>query len=391
MFPCAVWILRGRRHVVLTGALLYLVSIAVIIGSLSWFKHQPYSVPEPLLPGHFSRSDTNYLVNVCFRTFLSYGIFLLPILIAFVPPLSRRSLRARMQIALCGALSVAVVLVGFRLRVVASILVPVGDYVSLQGGFADIMQLRNPTSTALNLGLRLLVAAAVVFALLSFVLFLAETKENSSSSQTALPWQLSWSKFWILAGPFTFAYILLLVQRAAFRGIYDRYLLPPLVISVVALLRLYQDRAKRDLPLPRLILVALYALYAIAGTHDNFSMHRAEAEAVAELRKAGVPDNAIDGGVEHNGWVQIEQYGYLNNPRIQVPANIQLHNPVPFPTNCEPSAESLTPAIVPGYALSMNSGACGGVTPFAPVKYHSWLGLSTGTLYIVDSQKPAAP
>ena len=127
----------------------------------------------------------------------------------------------------------------------------------------------------------------------------------------------------------------------------------------------------------------LFALYAVAGTHDAFSKYRAWAAAVSELRAAGVPDTTIDSGFEHNAMVQIETSGSILN-LINLPIAAEDLGPSSsFPPDCQPTWPMFTPAIVPGYALSFDPKACGGPSRFAPVSYRQWLLARSIPVYVV--------
>jgi hypothetical protein len=117
-------------------------------------------------------------------------------------------------------------------------------------------------------------------------------------------------------------------------------------------------------------------------------MYRAQQAAVQELRAVGIPDTSIDGGLEHNGLIQIEKYGYINDPRIHMPAKSYIAQHPNFPGDCKPEKPGLTPAIVPGYALSFDPSVCRGLSHFAPVTYRTWLLPHTIPIYIVNTEGP---
>ena len=101
--------------------------------------------------------------------------------------------------------------------------------------------------------------------------------------------------------------------------LFDRYLLLLFPIALIFLLRLYQDRVGPNLSLACSAMVLLFAAFAIAGTHDVFSMYRGRQDAADELRAVGIPDAAIDAGFEHNGLTQIERFGYINETPAGTP------------------------------------------------------------------------
>lgn len=385
MVPCAVWLLRRRPHVILTGALVYLVSAVIIFVTLRWYHHQPYahSMAGSLLPGRFNRHSVNYLVSLCIKGSFSFAMFLLPVLFAFIPALWVRSRRARAVIASGGVLCVAGGLLLQHNRIFASLFAPLGSYILLQGGFADIALFSNGRAAWLASDIRIALFAAVVLGSSCLFTFWVTSRHQPAASSEGAQ-HISGHSLLVLLAPFTLAYLGILFLRGAFEGIYDRHFLLVLPIGVLLLLRFFQDRVRLNLPTASLVLVGLFAVYAVAGTHDVFSAYRARVVAIAELHAAGIPDNAIDAGSEHELMVHVERFGYVNNPEISGSMPPQFAD---FPVSCQPISAMAAPEMVPGYRLSLDPEACGGPSGFAPVTYQGWLGLYSSTLYINDTTK----
>jgi hypothetical protein len=395
MFPCAVWLLRRRPHVLFCGAVLYIVSLAAIFGSLHWFHQQPYSAPpEPLfnaLPnGHQLR-----LVGVeMLSLFLSGALLLLPVLSALAAKVRFRDPRIAISLLSGAALWIAAC---FALHhhspgILDMLIAPFrGDCVT-PFGLAATFEIQGIPPLVLPLGVRIVITVAVLFALACFFIFLAgncRSSRNPAATQpTSAP--ISFNSLLVLLVPFTLAYLLLLLPRGILGFSFDRYLLPLFPIALILLLRVYEERAQPHLPWFSKALVLLFALYAVAGTHDAFSKYRAWAAAVDELRAAGVPDTAIDGGFEHNAMVQIETSGSILNLLGLPNAAEDLGPSSAFPADCQPTWPMLTPAIVPGYALSFDSKSCGGISRFASVSYREWLLARSIPVYVVDTRKPAS-
>ena len=383
MVPCAIWLVRRRQRMIVVGAILYLISLIIIFGSLHWFHSQPYSRPEPLIPEHLNSQNLRFLVARCFRAFSSFVLFLLPILLVFLPALSLRTRRTRTLFVVGGLLcAIGGILLQYK-NILGNLLNPVGNYILLGDGIADIAALRENGATVLASTVRLVVIAVILLVLLCFSTFLLTSRRRPVLS-TQDPLSISWRNLLILIVPFTAAYLALLMPRGATSGLYDRYLLPLLLIGVLLLLRLFQDRVQPELPLGCLIFIGLFAVYAIAGTYDNFSAYRAKLTAIATLRAAGIPDAAIDAGFEHNAWLQVERFGFIKDEPQRNPLPVQF---VSIPESCRPTLVELTPVMVPGYRLSGDPEACGGESRFAPVSYRGWLGFHTSTLYILNSSK----
>jgi hypothetical protein len=253
----------------------------------------------------------------------------------------------------------------------------------------DGTPIKGTLPVVLPTSLRITCTIAVIVSLNCFLAFLYSSRKPPQNEEQLS--QISWESIFILLVPFALCYTCLLLPRGLNHELFDRYLLPLMLIGVILLLRIFEERVEPNLPFASYLLLLLFAFFAVAGTHDAFSLFRAKAEAIAELRAAGVPDTSIDGGFEHNGMTQIDLFGYINDPRIRVPA-IHLVEETPiFPEDCKPQLASLTPAIVPGYALSFDPKACGGLSGFPAVTYRNWLGEREVSIYIVKTEKGSNP
>jgi hypothetical protein len=198
---------------------------------------------------------------------------------------------------------------------------------------------------------------------------------------------ISWNGLAILLLPFGFAYALLLLPAAATYGIHDRYFLAPLVVALIFVVGVYQERVRFEIPFAGIFLVGASAAYSIVCTHHMFAFYRARTEMAAELHSAGVPDTAIDNGWEHNQGVELQIAGHLNYPLIQVPANVYTPVAAFAASSCPMSMFQYTPHVRPLYAISFDPDACYGLAPFAPIHYSRWP-YAPGTLYVVRSLPP---
>jgi hypothetical protein len=389
MFPCALWLLRRRPHVLLAGSLLYVASVFIVFGCLHWFAHQPYSVPEHLFEGFPTMHQLNHLAVQLLSLFLSGVLFLLPILIAFALEIPIRDLRFTTSLAggLLLWLAACVLLGRYHPNSLSLFVAPFkGNYVSAYG-FVHIFPLKGSDRVVLSRIPRMFITLAVILTLFCFIIFLYTRRFRLEQPPAPLSGTFSGNRLLVLLLPFTLAYLALLLPRGLRGDLFDRYLLPLLPLALILLLRLYQDRVRSLLPRLSYALVLLFALYAVAGVHDTFGMYRARQAAVDELHAAGIPDNAIDAGFDHNAMTQVRQFGFVNDIRIHMPATAHLVPAPIFPADCEPDHHLLIPAIVPGYALSYDSTACGGPSHFAPVSYGEWLAFRSVPIYIVDTAK----
>jgi hypothetical protein len=193
---------------------------------------------------------------------------------------------------------------------------------------------------------------------------------------------ISWKQLGVLLGPCTFAYILLLVSRAATFGLFDRYMLWLLVVTLLCLVRYYQERIQPRLPRSSVLLIAILAIYGVAVTHNMFAFYRARVALAAELRAAGVPDTSVDNGWEYNSWVELQYSGFVNDRYIVLPKRAYV--PVaPVPGPCPMFLFDDTPHIKPRYGIAFDANDCYGPAPFAPVNYSRWAASKPGTLYVV--------
>ena len=393
MFPCTVWLLRRRPHVLLVGAALYTFSLGVIYGSLHWFLNQPHSEHEPLLVPFTGLHQMLHLAVELLSLALSFTLLLLPFLVAFLPAVPLRTRRVKAILAIVGALIVTVFscLILLQPDAAVGLIAPFKGNVVSPFGILGSFPIKGRTPTVLPLLLRFLLTLAVLATLPSFFAWLLNSSRPAPVAQLkpGVSQPLAWSSLLVLLGPLVLAYLALLVPRGLSGDLFDRYLLLLLPIGIIFLLRLFQDRVQPALPAATTVLVALFGLYAIAGTHDAFSMYRARQAAIEELRTAAIPDTSIDAGFEHNGATQIDRAGFIDGPHSDEPADWHASHTA-IPQACQTDHGWLTPAVVPAYTLSWDPNACGGPTGFAPVSWRNWLsGFRNESIYIIHTTKPA--
>ncbi|HMH16052.1 MAG TPA: hypothetical protein VK578_23345 [Edaphobacter sp.] len=383
MVPSTLWLLRRRQRFLFVGGLLYLICVAFIFASLHWFRQQPYSVPEPLLRDDVTLRMVFGVIRNLVRGALNTSVFLLPVLLLFIPELRRGNRRSALFFASGSALFVLFCLVEAHRRVLHYWLAPfLGDNVSIYGLMYDDAIHGRPI--LLTPGLRLVVTVLVVASLLAlFASLLVHIKEPHPASEP--PPSISWHRLGVLILPFMAAYIVLLMPRAATKHVFwDRYFLPMQLIGLIPILRFYQERLRSRLPALTLLSITVFAAFSIAGTHDLFALFRARLALIDQLRSAGVPRTAIDAGFEYDGWNQIEDAGFINDPHIHLPPGVHFSPPRPSFELCRPFFLSEFSVLSPRYTMAYNPQECAGPTPFAPVTARTWLGPRYTTLYIVN-------
>jgi len=393
MLPCTLWLLRGRRRVLLAGSAVTLIGVLFILSCMHWLKHQPYTLSESL---HIGSVRFASLVQQFLHFFLDLPFLLFAIVVLFLPQV-RKSGRRIVPIATAALVIYA--LVALHLKRFLLLEPTAGDWFTTDGGYQSLPQGIAPVffHSWIQVVLTLATFAGVTGMI---VLFIRSSRTSLGKDPSTL---ISWNELGVLVVPFSIAYTLLLVVRAAailgdrdwpiyrYQAVLDRYALGLLVVALLCLVRLYQERVQSRLPLVAILLVGLTAVCGIAVTHNTFAFYRARVAMAAELQAAGVPETSIDGGFEYNMLVELKFTDHINDAAIEYPADAYLPIPKPPATKCPFFWYDKTPHIKPVYGVSFEPNECYGPAPFAPIHYSRWLAGTPGTLYAVrytDSTKP---
>jgi len=376
MVPCTLWLLRTQRRVVIAGAAATAAGAVFIFICLQWLKHQPYNVPEHVLVGAF---PIGHMAAEMVRTFLDAPFLLLPIVALFLPQVRRSRPRV---LAVCSLVFLGYLFLATypsHLRGNFPLEPTGGDWIGIHGTYEFII-LKGNAPRLLSRGMQVLltiVSFGGVYGLIS----LLNSRDTRPARESAKG--LSWNQLGVVLVPFSVVYAMLLVPRAGAYHLTERYLLALLVVALLYMVLVYQERVREELPAACGVLVGIMAVYGIVNTHNTFSIDRARVQLANELTAAGVPDTAVDNGWEYNLGVELRHSAYINTDRIAVPAHAyQPAPPLPEGT-CEVNAYDFTPHIQPLYGISFDPNACYGRAPFAPVQYSRWLGSEPGTLYVV--------
>jgi hypothetical protein len=387
MVPSTLWLLRAQRRILLAGSATTLAGALFIFACMQWLKHQPYSIPEHILPETFPIAGTLWTLS---HFFLEAPLILLPLLGLFLLRIRKQGLRV--------ILITSVLVLGYlflnlypsRLRGDFVLEPTVNDWMGTHITFL-FSQLHGIPPVLLPEWLQILLTIASLGAAISFIASLFQSK-RAPTAQAASP-AISWKQLGILVVPFTFAYTLLLIPRATGFILSDRYLLPLLVVATLCLTRYFQDSIQHQLPLVTLFLVGLMALYGVTFTHDAFAFYRARVVLADELHAAGVPDTSVDNGWEYNLNVELQHASHINDPHIRVPAHAFIP-PTPSPDGICSMAEfwrTYTPHIHSIYSISFDPDECYGPALFAPVQYSRWIASTPGSLYVVRTAAPPTP
>jgi hypothetical protein len=381
MVPSTAWLLRERRQMKIVGGLLWIVSVAGVLISLHWFNRQPYSVPEHIIWAPVRLMTPVHLGAQTVKAFLCILLLVFPVFAAWLPDARRLKRNGWVRFSGVIALYIALMIVAYALNRIDMWLMPWLMYLLEEQ--SSLVPGMFGTPDALVLWIRAAISVIVIGSAWIVAEQMVSRKPSTPPvSSTDLP--SAKPLVWIL-GPFACGYFLLLAPRGAFDVIQDRYLLGLTPIVIIALLRCYQETVgAAKLPPISFILLGIYAVYSIAGTHDFFAQSRAEVRAIRMIENSGVPRRFIQAGFPDDGWVQLQNGGHMNEPRIQVPAGAYDRNTVNayIPNPCRDPFTEFTPAITPRYFIPFpwfkdpfetHPAWCYVPAEFPAIHYTSWL------------------
>ena len=397
LVPSAAWLLRKRRGVIPATIVLWIVSIAIIFISVRWFYHQPYSVPEKLfyteVPGPSHSLTATLLQKFAFRavlfpalllkTFLCLLLIILPILIAWL--VAARNLRrpAQIKLALLAVLlGIGCWILGLQSQADNWLMPWLSHVLSSEAIFPKTWVMLGRRPVALSIPLRAGVSIVVILSAVAFAQWFSSCKDSlRTSPQGGLG---GWKTLLYLYLPYSIAYLMLLVPRGLRFFIFDRYLLGIMPVAILYLLKLYEEKIARALPVISYLTLSVFALYGIGATHDLFAINRAIVRAVKEIRSQGVEENAIQAGFEYDGWTEINQAGYVNEPKMAYPVgayheNLQDHR---RPPDCRMDFDPYTPALHPKFIVVLTPMWCLEQSSFSPLSYRAWLPPFSRRIYI---------
>jgi hypothetical protein len=394
MVPSTVWLLRQRRGIKTAGVVLWGLSFIAVLIFLHWFNSQPYSVPEHIIWAQINWMTFPHLAAQLVKMVLCLLLILLPLSVAWLPSARELGRSAWLRIGGVLAVFVAFELLANALGRMDTWLMPWLMYLlPEQSSLRPGMFGTPPEST---LWIRFVISFFVIAAA---TIALEQELERKPSGPTqpsepviASSPGTSWHEIvWIL-GPFSLSYVLLLMPRGAFDLIQDRYIVGLVPSLLIVLLKLYQERIGPRLPAVSVVMLVLFAAYSVAGTHDYYAESRAQVRAIQMVEDSGVPRKSIQAGFPSDGWIQIENGGYINEARIKVPAGA--YNPAHFskiPDGCRDGFTDFAPVIDPHYFILFPWFKNPSVPPpswcfvranFPPIHYMTWLPPFHESMYV---------
>jgi hypothetical protein len=372
MVPTTGWLLRKKRGVFPASMAIWAVSTVCVWLCMRWFAHQPYSIEDPLIPHVDKRLLTPFLtVDRLGAEMLSLLICVYPILVAWLPKLSRKHVVSSISIASLIVLPMLAMYLKFHDA--ATLWAPhmlFKDLAIEKDG--RINWAFDGQNSVLPLWVCVLISLLVLATLVGCIAIVWEKRRNVDRGSTP---RLGRQIFWLCV-PFALSYVALLIPRCCVGLSFDRYVLGLMPFVIIGLISLYQSCIGPNLPTVSAAVLVFYALLSIACTHDWFAWQRARLAAIGEVRSAGVPRTEIQGGFEYDGWTQIENDGYINEDRIQVPASAHKSNHntlMNVVVACRDYFLPSIPAIHARFAIAAGPDWCFEDSKFPPVTYTAWL------------------
>ncbi len=381
VLPYWAWIRRRRPWFACASLASWILVLAATLAMTAWFNRQPYVIPQPPITSELKLAWRAPLweLNISARTALMILLLALPaalpaVLSALVVAWQGRGSR-RMAVSALFLALLSVLLIHPNLASIPW----VASTLNWEGinGASELagrpVVLTKPIRAFFAVGVY---AAAVLLASKLWDL-------RSLSRRLARfffdppPGRLAMAAMSL----FSVAYLALLIVRAAHIDIFDRYFLP--LIPWLAIVLLAWNNAdertawtlRRTMPSAWLLL-AIYALYAVASTQDVLALARARAAAAARLEAADVPRTAIDAGFSYNGWTELLVSGRVNSRWVVNP-----------PGAYRPELGQ-TPSVKPLYRLEYQPTPETMTTPFGSVPYFSLLPPFRKQVYIDRIIKP---
>lgn len=384
--PSAAWLLRDKGKLLQLVSMLWLVGVVCIAGVSHWFGLQPHILREPIFTGLFGAHRLSTLPLALVRSGLLLCLLLLPVLLSFLLPSQRLPLsvaQRRVPSAVFGTVLLALSVLAMYLihrHHSLRMITPFSNNLVTARGMVDLPDLLGHRPEVVPVWVRVLLLSLSAAAVASFVVTMQQKQRPFETIGNRFA--LTRKQLVILFGPFIACYIALLVTRV---NLFDRYLLPVLLVATIVVLRLYQRYVRRDLTLLAEVGVLVFACFSVAALHDLYATSRARIAATDRLQHAGLTRKEIRGGFEYDGWTQLEAVGYVIDTRPQTtwnkpPGNIMINST--RSNSCTFWFSSETPVIQETYGLSYEPMQCGTGHRFMAVPYHTWLPPNERFIYI---------
>jgi 4-amino-4-deoxy-L-arabinose transferase-like glycosyltransferase len=365
--PAIAWMRRRDRVVLSVLGAIWLLATLAAAGSSAWLAAQPYIVTEHTLD-RWKQVPLALIfpeeIKFLKYTSLTMAMLLIPLLAGY----GRAGVRAVISSARWSLVFKAMAAVALAFAVGDLRLPLMGNVITQYGIQWDHSVVVGERQLILYPLIRDLLTLTACLACL--ICALALWKDRKAAGRV---WQDPSAPTVVLGALFSSAWLGALLFRSPFVYAFDRYLMHFLPIAGVLLLRHYQVYVSGRVSRLSWGMLAVFALYGIATTHDQFAEGRARLTAARRLESGGVPRTAILAGFEYDGWTQLEYAGVVNDPRIAKPAAFYRKPVCRGPEDLLLFYVGLLPEIRARYVLALTpfDGLDDG--PGAPIDYTAWL------------------
>ncbi len=380
MVPSCGWLLRRRRNIVPATIIIWVLGVVSIKLILAWFLRHPYSIPEYGMRGHFGFHAVMRMTVELWRSSMSTLLFLLPVLVAFAaaiwPP--RRSQVVR---AVCVFIVLAALYALLNSRDRADMLVYpwlAGNIITPHGVMQDAPLFGSERQASIFW--LLLLVAVFVFCFLGFLEAIHAFRRREFQPADRQHRHM----MAVLLLPLLIIYCVLLLPRAAFVIVFDRYLLVIMAIVLIYMLKVHQERVGLRIPAVATAALAVMSILGIAAVHDLFAINRAEVRLLGELQKAGIPRTQIRGGFDFDSITEVDAAGYLNDPHLINPPN-SYHPHFGTPDQEPPCGYPYlryVPSLQIKYVISADPTPCLDPADFPKQSYRTWLPPTRRELFV---------
>ena len=310
---------RTRFVIVLVVAL---ACGACMAAMLKWASSQDYYLPE-MRPG---LSMMPGALGNLLRLFLDGLLYALPLLLALVPV----ALPAVRQRAIAFVLPVLVIVLAMLSHTPLLRAPWTGNTIMPTGLLEDWIDAPGHRPIVIGEPLRIALAALV-----AWMIGMAGIVVQRDAGRWWASFRRRWRSFDAKESALTgmlilaLAYLCLLIPRAAYRLVFDRYLLVVIPIASIAICFGWRDRLNRTRPaLAAWLVLGLFAVGGVAVTFDHFAELRARLAVAGLLEREGVPRTWMVNSIGFDAWSQLEVAGHLNDDRIIRPAGAYRPDPL---------------------------------------------------------------
>jgi len=356
--PTVAWMRRTERRAIAGASFLWLLSALAIALCLRWYNQQPYVTEMPRDPEAWSD-----LAQSSIESALQFAVACL-VLMAPVLALHMMNWRrwARTPAPLAYGMMVTGILAAGLWWFGDSPLL--GNVVTSKGMLGQGLDLLGTKPEILPMPVRLLSSAALFLAAgFTIATQLADRQRLAGSFPEPMRQFL-----WIVA-PSCMFYTLAVIYRSVRDWLlFDRYCILLLPLLIVPLLWHFQQRIRDTPPVWSWMVIALFACFGIALTHDYLAAGRARVTAASTVTHAGIPRTHVSAGLEYDGWTQLEQAGRIPSPKEQAASP-----PRRFPVSPPFWFWTKTPSVDPQYVVTYSRLKGLIDSSFPPLSYTAWL------------------